>query len=233
MRKIVDWVVDYAHMLKGNALMFVHREPPKHYLGHVVKGKTPVIFIPGVLNRWAFCKPLSDYISLLGHPIYIIPSLGINIGDIPSSAKKVREVIDEQKIKKAVIIAHSKGGLIAKYLLAHDNKDHAVLGAVTIATPFSGSAMAKLVPHKSIRELAIDSKIIKYLNSHTAINHKIISIIPEFDNHVWHAKGCVLDGALDNVRVANRGHHKLLFDKSLWSVIVENVDKITGQKTKS
>lgn len=228
MSKLKDWLVDYASLIKNGTIMYVHRNPPAHYLGYVKQGKVPVIILPGIFGRWAFLKPLGDYISLLGHPVYIVPKLGNNIKDIPSSSKLVRELIEEEKLKEVIIVAHSKGGLIAKYLLIHDNADERADGLVAIATPFSGSAIGNLVPHYSISEMAVDSEIIHYLSSHTKINHKIISIIPQYDNHVWHEKGSFLDGALENIRVNSRGHHKLLYDKEVWKQVVKALDKIAS-----
>jgi hypothetical protein len=128
MQKIIDWIVDYTHLIKGHGLMFIHHTPPSQYLGHIKEGLVPVIILPGIFGRWAFLKPLADHISLLGHPVYIVPKLGNNLGDIPTSSGIVRDLINEKRIQKAVIVAHSKGGLIGKYLLAHDNQDNAVTG---------------------------------------------------------------------------------------------------------
>lgn len=230
MQKLIDWLVDYTHLVKGHGLMFLYHKVPAHYLGHVVKEKVPVIILPGIFGRWAFLKPLADHISLLGHPVYIVPKLGNNLHDIKRSSAMVRDMIEEQKIKKVIIVAHSKGGLIGKYLLAHDNKDNAVTGEIAVATPFSGSDLAKLVPHYSYKELAADSKMIQYLKTHTSVNKKIISIIPQYDNHVWHEDGSFLESALENIYVKDRGHHKLLSSKPVWEVILKSLDKISRLK---
>lgn len=228
MRKIIDWTIDYLYAIKGHTLMFFRRNPPKHYLGHIVVGKNPVIIIPGVFGRWGGgVKPLADFISLQGHPVYIVPNLGINIYDIPTSAKILRELIDQEKITKAIIVGHSKGGLIGKYFLAHENGDNAVAGVVAIATPFSGSTISKLVPHRAVKEMAIDSKMIHYLNSLTDVNQKIVSIIPEFDNHVWHPKGSFLEGALANIYVETRGHHLVVGDKNVYPEVLKAIERLS------
>ncbi len=201
MNKFSAWVQDYAHLFRYGTIMYFRRTPPKHYLGHVVEGKAPVIILPGIFGRWAFLKPLADHISLLGHPVYIVPKLGNNIADIPVSAKKVREIIIENKLEEVVLVAHSKGGLISKYVLVHENADDRVKGLVAIATPFHGSELARFVPHYSLQELKTDSEIIKYIAAHTEVNGKIVSIIPSYDNHVWHDKGSELEGALANIYI--------------------------------
>jgi hypothetical protein len=249
--KIKSWAVDYYHMVKGSVLMTIHKEPPKHYLDYVVEGKVPVVLIPGILGKWGFMKHLGDKISLAGHPVYIVPRLGYNVYSIPNSAKILeatvfhlfpalghliprmhmeeqsnKEIIEKENIKNVVFVAHSKGGLIGKYFLAHFNKDRKVSGMVSIATPYSGSAMARLIPLDPIRELHIDSKIIHDLESHKEVNHQIVSIIPEYDNHVWAEKGSFLDGA-ENIEVPVHGHHKVLFSPEVCDVVLKSIEKLS------
>jgi len=247
------WLADYGYMFRGAAATVIHREPPKHYLGYVVQGKVPVILVPGILGTWSFMKTLGDKISLQGHPVYVVPELGHNIYSIPSSTKTlrsivvhvipkrghivpkvahgaqaVRKLIEKENLSGAVLVAHSKGGLIGKYLLAHHNADHRVLGMVAIATPFSGSAMAKLIPHDSFRELHADSEIIHDLERHRAANAQIISIIPEYDNHVWAAQGSFLEGA-ENIEVPVSGHHKVLFSGKVLKIVLQSIEKIAAR----
>lgn len=227
MKKINAWIKDYAYLFSQGTIMYFKRTPPKHYLGHIIDGKVPVIILPGIFGRWAFLKPIADHISLLGHPIYIVPKLGNNIGDIPTSSQKVREVIEENNLKNVVIVAHSKGGLITKYLMLHENPDKRVKGLIAIATPFHGSSIGKFIPHYSIKELSSDSSIIKYLEEHNEINKNIVSIIPSYDNYVWHSEGSHLLGAMANINVSVAGHHKVLSDKIVWDKVVEWIEKIS------
>lgn len=226
LQKLGSWIVDSAHLLNNMTVMYVRRTPPKHYLNYTKEGKVPVIVLPGIFGRWAFLKPMADYISLLGHPVYIVPKLGNNIIDIPTSAKLVQEVIVENNLTHAVVVAHSKGGLIAKYMLAHDNSDERTDGLVAIATPFSGSELSNQLHYYPAHEMATDSQIILYLQTHTQVNHKIISIIPQYDNYVWHEKGSLLEGAKDNIKVNNHGHNQLLRDKHVWALVVESINRL-------
>src|SRR5581483_7175667 len=222
MAHIGHWVADFAHMAKGGASMFIHTQPPKHYLGYTVEGKAPVILIPGIFGKWGFYKHLGDKISPGGPPVYIVPKLGYNLKDIPTSASLVREVIDENNLKNCIIVAHSKGGLISKYLLIHLNKDNRVKGVISIATPYSGSSMARLLPLNRIMELDGDSKIIKDLASHSEVNKEIVSISPVFDNMVWAKEGSFLKGA-ENIKIDEKGHHKILFNKELEKLILQRL----------
>lgn len=222
--KPVYWIVDYFYLLLGTLFMLIYKNPPEHYLGFVIDKKAPIILIPGISNKWGFLKHLGDKISIKGHPVYIVPKLKFNLFDIKTSAKIVREIIDKNNLQNAVIVGHSKGGLIGKYLLIHENQDEKVKGLIAIATPFSGSRLANQIPGKAHKELAPESKVIQELNFHKEVNSKIISIMPEFDNHVWHGKGSNLSGAI-NIKVPTKGHHKIVFDKKVIKKIIELIDR--------
>ena len=223
MKNIFYWIVDYYYLLYGYLLMLIHKNPPGHFLNFVLKGKAPIILIPGISNKWGFLKHLGDRISHKGHPVYVASKLQFNFFDIPTSAKIVREIIDDNKLENVVLIAHSKGGLIGKYLLIHENKDNKIKGLIAIATPFSGSTLAKIFSRKSHGELAPESKIIQELDSQKEVNSKIVSIMPQFDNHVWSEKGSFLEGAV-NIKVAVKGHHKIVFDKDVIKKIIELIE---------
>lgn len=218
--RAIYWIIDYFYLLLGNLLMLIYKNPPGHYLGFVIDKKTPIILIPGISNKWGFLKHLGDKISVKGHPVYIVGKLEFNLFDIKTSAKIVREIIDKNNLRKVIIVGHSKGGLIGKYLLIHQNKDERVKGLIAIATPFLGSKLANQIHGKAYKELAPESKIIEELNLHKEVNYKIVSIMPEFDNHVWHEKGSFLEGAL-NIKVPTKGHHKIVFDKDVIRKIVD------------
>ncbi len=226
--KIKSWLVDYVYMTRGALGSLIYRKQPHHYLGHITDGKVPVIIIPGVLEKWSFMKKIADHISRHGHPVYIVPDLGFNLYSIPHSSQIVRKVLQCNDLKNCIIVAHSKGGLIGKYMLIHHNNDNRIIGLISIATPYSGSAMAKLVPVDPIKELHHDSVIIKDLLSHTEVNHQIVSLSPLYDNHIWAEQGSHLHGA-ENIVVPVHGHHKIVYDATVLARVLEFVETITSK----
>ena len=224
-KKIGHWIRDYLYAIHGHGLVFIHKNPPKHYLGHAVEGKKAIVLIPGVLEKWHFLKAIADPLSLKGHPIYVLEHLGYNTKEIHHTAESVREFIDKEKLKDVVIIAHSKGGLIGKHLLNFHNKDEKIKKVIAIASPFGGSHAVKFMPHKMFKELSPHSQTIKELSEKKEFNHKIVSIFGIFDNHVWPESSCRLGGA-KNIEVHTHGHHRILFDKKVQDIIVSEVEKI-------
>lgn len=228
-RRIKAWTHDYLYMVHGAVSALVYVKPPAHYQGYVVDGKVPVVIIPGILGKWSFMKKIADTVSKLGHPVYIVPNLSYNLYSVPESSDKVSEVIKNENLTNVILVAHSKGGLIGKHVLIHHNSNNTILGMVSIATPYSGSAMAKFVPYDPVRELLKDNATIKDLQSHEQVNTKIVSISPLYDNHVWAEKGSHLKGA-KNIDVDVHGHHKIVYDSEVIKKITESIEEMTQAK---
>jgi triacylglycerol lipase len=217
---IINWIEDYLYFAKARLLFFLN--PPQCYFDNAVTGKPPIILIPGVRAKWHFLKFIADMLAVQGYPIYVVEELGHNRQAIDYSAKLVRELIDEKGLNNVVIVTHSKGGLIAKYLLAFENADNRVKKVIAIATPWHGSNAVNFLPGKTYQELRPQSPIIARLNSQVAANDKIVSIFGSFDNHVWPTASCRLAGA-KNIQVDIYGHHKILFDKRVCDIISEEI----------
>ncbi len=226
--KIKAWIEDYVYMLRGAIAGVIFRAPPKEYLGYVIENKNPIIIIPGIFAKWAFMKTVADELSSLGHPVYIVSSLDYNLFSIPVSAIKVEEVVrqihGDYPNTSIIFVAHSKGGLIGKYFLSHYNKEGFVSKMISIATPYSGSSMVQLLPLDSVQELKTDSSLIIDLQKNKEVNRMIVSLSPEYDNHVWAEKGSYLEGA-KNISIPVRGHHRILFDERVLSIIQDEVEE--------
>lgn len=221
-KKLGHWAVDYLRMIHTQSQAFYVLRPPAHYLGHVVRDKCPIVLIPGLHEKWHFFSAIVDPLSRLGHPIYILPRLGYHTMFTPHSARLVRELIEEKNLRDAVLIAHSKGGLVGKYLLAHHNQDHRVKKLIAIAAPFAGSAIVTYSLLKSAREFSPASELVQKLSQEKSVNAQIVSIFGTFDNHVWPVSSCRLDGA-KNIEVEVNGHHKILFNKQVQDIVLAEV----------
>ncbi|MBL4644709.1 MAG: alpha/beta hydrolase [Candidatus Pacebacteria bacterium] len=224
--KLRAWIEDYIHAANFYSKSFIYREPPEHYLGHISDTKVPIILVPGLNTKWQFLKLIADRISILGHPIYVVSSLGYNRKEIQESAKLVRALIDEKNLKNVIILSHSKGGLIGKEVLIRLNEDKKILKVIAIATPFLGSGITKFSLDKSVKELAPKSEIIQEHNKNFDVNKDIISIYGMYDNHVWPTEHSILEGA-ENIQVDIDGHHKILAKPKARELIVKKIEEIT------
>ncbi|HEV8601095.1 MAG TPA: alpha/beta fold hydrolase [Patescibacteria group bacterium] len=220
--KLRHWVKDYLYMLYGHGHVFAVRRPPKHYLEPIKENKTPIVLLPGILTKWNFLNWIAEPLSLAGHPVYIVESLGWHTKEIDHSAELVRKLIDDKQLNNVVLLAHSKGGLVGKYVLAFHNADNKVNKLIAIATPFAGSRFAGYIPFNIFRELAPGSAKVKLLQERFEPNQRIVSIFGIYDNHVWPEASCKLAGA-KNIQVPIYGHHKILFDDKVKDIVLSEV----------
>lgn len=104
----------------------------------------------GVLEEWTMMRSIADALSEAGHPVHTLPELRRNTATVKEAAALVATYLGATGLTDALIVAHSKGGLIAKCLLLGE-EGHRVRRVVTVATPFSGSVLARLEPHPVVR----------------------------------------------------------------------------------
>ncbi|MBI2096838.1 MAG: hypothetical protein HYT40_01630 [Candidatus Sungbacteria bacterium] len=222
-KKLGHWVADYGYLFRGKLHPIWRHTPPDHYLGYVLAHKNPVILIPGITSKWHFLKYIGDALSYQGHPVYVIKELGYMMGEVPKLARIVRDFIEERDLRNVVMVCHSKGGLVGKYILAFQNADARVKKVIAVATPFLGSHMVKLIPYQNYKELLPESELVRDLDTKQDVNRSITSIYGFWDNHIWPTTHAHLEGA-KNIQVPVYGHHKILFDQRVKDIVLTEVD---------
>ena len=228
MRNIYVWIIDAIFTLRGFIDMYIFQNPPKKYLEFDEDKNTPVILLQGYMDRWGFIKNLADSISNAGYPVYVIPKLENNLKDISKSAALVNNMINKNNLNNLVLIGHSKGGLIGKYLLINYNENKKIKGLITISTPHIGSRMANYFRFLKSNQFEPDNEVIKDLWNHHEVNKKIITIYPKIDNVVWTGRKKYLEGAKENIIVDSSGHHRILFDKRVQEKVISSIDKFVN-----
>jgi len=217
------WFLDYCYVAYWQVYGFTFRINPATYSvldeGHK---KAPIILIPGIYENWQFMKPVADSLHNAGHPIYIIQGLGYNTGDVDKMAALIDVFVNEHNLNNCIIVAHSKGGLIGKYLLTSLNSKNSFKGMVALNTPFSGSLYAYLMPLKSTRIFIPNSPILSLLTANTEVNKNITSIYGIFDPHI--PKGSFLEGA-HNVQLQTKGHFRVMKQPAVHEAILQAVTK--------
>lgn len=207
------WGADYWWVSRALAGGLVRRDVPAAY---ATGDGAPVVLVPGVLEEWTMMRAIADALSAAGHPIHTLPELRRNTATVRDGAALVATYLSAKGLTDVLLVAHSKGGLIAKCLLLGDEA-HRVRGVVTVATPFGGSVLARLVPHPVVRSLAPDDATIVELAGRNDVNRLITSICPAFDPHI--PGGSRLEGAI-NVPVAAMGHFRVLADRDVIDAVV-------------
>lgn len=218
------WAADYAFVLRWQARSLVRRHPAWAQHDPASDG-VPVVLLPGIFESWRFLEPLGERLAAAGHPVHVV-SLGLNQRPVGALARKVATAVAASEVERAVIVAHSKGGLIGKQLML-DEKHRAdrggpaprIAGMVAVNTPFGGSRYASLVPLASVR--AMSPTAMRAFSAQRGVDARITSVYASWDPHV--PEGSELAGAR-NVRVRPRGHFRILGIRSVQDEVLRAVE---------
>lgn len=181
----------------------------------------PVVVVPGVWETWHFMRPLMDALHERGHPIHVIDELGHNVLDVPDSAQLLMRVMDADNLDRVLLLAHSKGGLIGKYAMAHLDHRERIDHLVAIATPFAGSSYARFAPVHHLRIFRSSDPVLAALSRERRANARITSVYGVFDTMI--PGGSELPGAR-NIRLPVGGHFHILGDPRTREVVLETAD---------
>ena len=204
LRRLGWWVGDYAYAVTWQARAFVDRTDPVRYRSGT---GTPIVVIPGVYESWRFLQPLAAALHARGHPVHVVDPLRDNRLPVEAGARLVAEHLTALDLHDVVIVAHSKGGLIGKHVMALGPAADRIRGMVAVATPFAGSLYARLMLSPTLRSFSPRDATILALARETAVNARIVSVYGRFDPHI--PGGSELPGA-ENVLLEMGGHFRIL-----------------------
>jgi hypothetical protein len=200
------WLLDYLFAVNGQVRGLLDRTDPARYRSGA---KDPVLLIPGIWETWHFLRPLAEHLHAAGHPVHVVAALGWNGTTVESSARLVRDHLIAEDLRDVIVVAHSKGGLIGKYLMLFEDPEGRVRRMVAVATPFSGSLYALHAPLPSLRAFSPKDATTVRLGANLEANARITSIFGVFDPHI--PGGSELPGAR-NIRLPTAGHFRILAD---------------------
>ncbi|WP_411698341.1 esterase/lipase family protein [Conyzicola sp.] len=175
--------------------------------GFLSGGLTPIVVVPGVWESWKFLQPLVTSMHERGHPVHVVRLLHSNSRPVMDEAAHVDAYLDEHDLTDVLLVAHSKGGLIGKYVMVKGSSAGRVRGMVAVATPFSGSRYARYLFLPSLRIFSPKDAVIVSLARELVVNERIVSVFGAFDPHI--PGGSYLQGA-KNVRLDTGGHFRVL-----------------------
>ena len=123
-RRGLWWAADYLYAGRRQAAVLeppwsIGRRPAPPHWNTGDEGLPEIVLLPGVYEHWTFLKPLGDALSRAGHRVSVVHGLGINRRGVVETSERLARSLAETPPPAAgrVIVAHSKGGLIAKHLM--------------------------------------------------------------------------------------------------------------------
>lgn len=208
------WARDYLYALRGQWRALTSREGAEALK---TGDGTPVVLLPGIYETWRFLEPLARVLHERGHPVHVVDELGDNRRPIAEQASRVAAVLIARGLDDVVLVAHSKGGLIGKHVMAFHPAGSRVRAMVAVATPFGGSRYSRLMPTPSLRAFASGNATMRALAASAEANARIVSVYGAFDPHI--PEGSELAGAR-NVRLTGGGHFRVLADPRVIAEVI-------------
>ena len=204
LRKLAWWVADYAYVAIWQLRSFANRTDPATF--QTGEG-APILVIPGIWESWKFMQPLITSLHDRGHPVHVVQLLRHNGRPVVDAAAHVDDYLEQHALDDVLLVAHSKGGLIGKYVMVNGRSALRLRGMVAVAAPFNGSFYARFMWLPSLRVFSPRNAVIRGLALDQQANARIVSLFGQFDPHI--PGGSRLDGA-KNVRLDTGGHFRVL-----------------------
>ena len=217
LRRTIWWIRDYAYAAGWQIRGALSRIPADAFHSG---NRNPIVVIPGVYENWQFMLPLITALHQAGHPVHVVTLLQRNRLDVPIAARLVAEHIAAAGLNNAVILAHSKGGLIGKYIMLALDPDRRIDRMVAVCTPFSGSRYARYLLLPSLRAFSPRNALTLQMAMEETINRRITSLYGVYDPHI--PEGSVLPGAR-NIRTKAAGHFRILGHAQTARTILEQI----------
>ncbi|GAA3692420.1 hypothetical protein GCM10022377_00960 [Zhihengliuella alba] len=221
----VAWALDYAYVGYWQVHGFLFpREAAAYARRPEGSARQPVVLLPGIYENWQFMHPVAEHLHRAGHPVHVVSRLGYNRGTVPAMAALVAAFLEERGLHDVILVAHSKGGLIGKYLMTMPGASDRVSRLVAVNSPFSGSVYADFFLIPSIRAFSPRNATLRQLRENLHVNERITSIYASFDPHI--PGGSRLAGAT-NVELEAMGHFRVIGDARLLAALDDAISDDT------
>jgi triacylglycerol esterase/lipase EstA (alpha/beta hydrolase family) len=137
----------------------------------------PILMVHGYANHGGVWILLKKRLEILGYgPIYTI-NLGHPFRSIYHYAEKVKmkaqEVASKTGRSDLILIGHSMGGLVSSLYATTLALPNTVTDVITIASPLSGTPMAKIAIGLNAREMELNSEFTQKLRQAISANKEI------------------------------------------------------------
>ena len=178
----------------------------------------PVVIVPGVWEPWGFLGPVIEALHRAGHPVHVVTALGRNSRPVEDSAHTVAGFLAERDLHDVVIVAHSKGGLIGKFVMGELDPESRITSMVAISTPFAGSDYARFMMTRTLRAFSPNDPTTLRMQRNVEVNARITTISGVFDPHI--PRIVALEGAT-NITIDDGGHFRVLDRPEVIDIVLE------------
>ncbi len=190
-------------------------------------GRVPVVLLPGFFENALTMEILRRRLERdLGVPVFAMRPERYFLGledQAKGFARRIAAVLDQTGAGQVDLVGHSMGGILARFLAESGGLKNGIRRVVTVAAPHLGSALSRLAPGRSLRQMRRGSAFLEKLNAGSAPSGvRIVGITSTHDNLVipWN---CSLSPRGDNFIIRYRGHVTLIFSREVARLIVREL----------
>ena len=195
----------------------------------VAPGVLPVVFVHGILCNagvWHRILPALERRSAANlFTLNLTPPLGSIDHFARQLAGRVDEACHAAGTGKAIIVAHSMGGLVARAWIARLGGAARVARLVTLGSPHHGSALARGFPARWAAELQRGSDWLQQLaadGARAGVDVPVTSIYSRADEFIAPQESARLEGAR-NIALERLGHLELLRSEEVLRLVADEI----------
>lgn len=185
---------------------------------------TPILLVHGLIDNRSIFTKLSWSLRRRGFGRVVTANLPLFATDVPAAARRMAAAVDQlceqTGFGQIHVVAHSLGGLVARYYVQKLGGDERVHTLVTLGTPHAGTRAARLMPsvvhYPLLAQLRPGAPLLRELAEPApGCRTRFVCFAGELDRLVVPTASALIEHAdLDvvNVQVPGAGHHSLTFN---------------------
>ena len=187
------------------------------FTGDVEAAGTPILLVHGLVDNRSIFAVLRRTLRRRGFGRVCTMNYSVLTRDVRALARQlaanVEELAADTGYERVHVIGHSFGGLIARYYVQRMGGDERVHTLVTLGTPHIGTAAARLLPHRLVRDLRPGSDVLNELAAPApGCRTRFVSVWSDLDQLMVPKRTARLDHpdlAARNLLVRGVGHLSL------------------------
>lgn len=217
----------FFHTLTQPLRFLFDRMPPKK----VSDSRPPILFVHGwssgshafmLISRYLKRKKFNNIYTMTYRPVMAdLEWLSQKVAD------RINEVLKETGAAGVNIIAHSQGGVLARYAIRNLYMEDKVNLLISIGSPHQGSRVGALWPYgRNTLQLLYKSNFMRALadGGLTPGGVKYVSIYSAFDNFVIPQESANLGDGAVNHKLSFHGHLRLLYSHRVNRLVREALE---------
>jgi pimeloyl-ACP methyl ester carboxylesterase len=204
-------------------------------VGDVVAADTPILLVHGLIDNRSIFTKLRRSLRRRGFGHVYAINLPL-LTDVPDAATRLADDVEDicrRTGRDSVhVVAHSLGGLVARYYVQKLRGDARVHTLVTLGTPHGGTNAARLVPLALVRQMRPGSPVLEELAAPApGCRTRFVVFSSDLDELIVPSERGRLDHAdltVTNVRLHGVGHHSMPFDGRVVHEIATVLARLDG-----